>query len=484
MIRDFRRLAVCVWTGLLAAAAAAQNIDLSTVPPREGVQLTIYNSCDLTLVRETRTLTFRKGLNPLQFSWANTLIDPTSVELRFRSNADRLTLSDTVYPHDRPQVLYWNIESELDGAAVVEISYFTSGISWAADYLCVADGDESTAKIECFVRVTNQSGEQYDDAQVRLVVGNINMVEQVAELARVPAAEADVMLRSRRRNLESAVLRVTTERYDKAKNEVMLGMPAESLGGGGGRGAEFKQKLVVKEGLSEYFIFTIEGTETIPDGWSKRLRSFSAESVPMEVVHRYRPAEYGDQLVRLYLMRNDKTSRLGDAPLPDGQMRVFRDNGRGGLEYVAALGLRYVPVGDRIELNLGHDPHVQFELVPLKSWRDGIWLQVHGGQVLRRADQPGLRIDERSEVVGWDQHTYFAQRIRNFSRRPLNLEIRRTFGGDASFLSRLTTRTHDFQTVEITARAEPGERVELPFELVVREGRNAKQNRLEITTLP
>ena len=39
-------------------------------------------------------------------------------------------------------------------------------------------------------------------------------------------------------------------------------------------------KEVVKEGLSEYFIYTIEGTETIPNGWSKRLRSLEAAKVP------------------------------------------------------------------------------------------------------------------------------------------------------------------------------------------------------------
>ena len=40
--------------------------------------------------------------------------------------------------------------------------------------------------------------------------------------------------------------------------------------------AERRPKQVVKEGLSEYFIYTIEGTETIPNGWSKRMRSLEA----------------------------------------------------------------------------------------------------------------------------------------------------------------------------------------------------------------
>ncbi|MEM7019075.1 MAG: hypothetical protein AAF512_17255, partial [Pseudomonadota bacterium] len=59
-------------------AFAKNNVDLSTIPTRDTVQLTIYNAEDLTLVRETRVLSFKKGVNPLQFSWANTLIDPTS----------------------------------------------------------------------------------------------------------------------------------------------------------------------------------------------------------------------------------------------------------------------------------------------------------------------------------------------------------------------------------------------------------------------
>ena len=153
------RLTHCLAQWVLTLPAFADNnIDLSTVPPRDAVQLTIYNSEDLTLVRETRKVTFRKGVNPLQFSWANTLIDPTSVDLRFATRPEALELLDTTYPHDKPQMLYWNIQSGFDGEAAVEISYFTSGISWAADYVVIADAAESRVRFESFVRVTNQSG--------------------------------------------------------------------------------------------------------------------------------------------------------------------------------------------------------------------------------------------------------------------------------------------------------------------------------------
>src|SRR5881394_2688586 len=99
-------------TVFTSARSNAGNVDLSTVPKRDSLQLTIYNSEDLTLVRETRVVTFKKGVNPLQFSWANTLIDPSSVELKFLSSADKLDVLDTTFPHDKPQMLYWNVMSE------------------------------------------------------------------------------------------------------------------------------------------------------------------------------------------------------------------------------------------------------------------------------------------------------------------------------------------------------------------------------------
>ena len=190
------QLCVVIATAVLPAFSArmpAENVDLSTVPKRDSVQLTIYNSEDITLVRETRVVTFKKGINPLQFSWANTLIDPSSVELRFLSSADKLDVEDTTFPHDKPQMLYWNVRSEIDGEATIQITYFTSGITWSSDYVAVADKDEGKLDIDGFVRVTNNSGEEYENAQIRLVVGTINLVEKIAQLAKVPMDEVKQM---------------------------------------------------------------------------------------------------------------------------------------------------------------------------------------------------------------------------------------------------------------------------------------------------
>jgi hypothetical protein len=464
---DWKTFASCVFISVLLLSAsplAARNVDLSTVPERNRVQLTIYNSEDLTLVQETRVVTFKKGVNPLQFSWANTLIDPTSVELDFATQGDSLTVLDTTFPHDKPQMLYWNVASEQDQEATLKIRYFTSGISWSADYIAIADQAEKNLRLESFVRVHNQSGEDYENAQVRLVVGTINLVEKIAQLARIPIGQVKSLQKP-----EFSRLR------HQAAQEMMEAAPASGMAD-----AAIAPKAIRKEGLSEYFIYTIEGTETVPNGWSKRLRSFEVEQVPMHIQYRYRSREYGDQLVRLYLLTNDKASKLGATPLPDGQVRVFQENAQNGLSYLATQTIQYIPIGDKIELNLGNDPAVIFELVKLRAFRDNIWMRYESANVYRRVDDPRLRLNVDSQVAGWDDHNVFTQRIRNYSGKPIDVEIRREYQGDVLFRSRLDAKLHDFRTVEFTASVTSGEKKDLYHEVVYRQGYNQKQNRVHI----
>ena len=454
---------------LLSSTARADNIDLSTVPARDTVQLTIYNSEDITLVRETRVVTFKKGANPLQFSWANTLIDPTSVELKFLTQADKLDVLDTTFPHDKPQMLVWNVQSEIDGAATIQITYFTSGITWSADYLAIADAAEKALKLEGFVRVFNNSGEEYENAHVRLVVGTINLVEKIAQLAQVPIAE---------------VAKMQAETLDALKKDVTHRFMEQAAGkaGFGGGGADAKQKEITKEGLSEYFIYAIEGTETIPTGWSKRMRSLEAAAAPFRIQYRYRPNEYGDQLVRMYLLTNDEKSQLGSSPLPDGVVRVFRDNSKGGLSYLTQQTIKYIPIGDKIELNLGPDPEVIFELIKLRSFRDELYVQLHGTSEFRKVGGDEVIRRENASVAGWDDHEIFTQRIRNYTASPIEVEVRRTLPGHVVFKSRLEPVLHDYQTVQFLTRVAAGQRADLFFEVVRKQGTSAKQNNVTLET--
>ncbi|MCH8824621.1 MAG: DUF4139 domain-containing protein [Planctomycetes bacterium] len=461
--------AVLLAIGLPVAASYADNVDVSTIPQRDTVQLTIYNSEDLTLVRETRHITFSKGDNPLQFSWANTLIDPTSVDLRFKTHAQELDILDTTFPHDKPQMLYWNVQSDFNGSAVVEISYFTSGITWAADYVCVADTAEEQMSFDGFVRITNNSGEDYENAQVRLVVGQINLVERIADLARRGLVSEEDF---RKIFGGGKVRHLKSESRSRVYNSIAWDMNK----------AAQAPKAIVKQGLSEYFIFTIEGTETIAHTWSKRLRLFQGASVPFKIKYRYRPAEYGNQLVRLFILRNDEASSLGETPLPDGVVRLFRDNGRDGLSFLTAYSSKYVPIGQEIELNLGSDPQVIYERLRLRSWRDDFWFRTENVKTYFSPTQ-GQKIRNNYPVGGWDEHEQRVERIRNYRDKAIEVEIRLSFQGHVVFTSELDPKLHDYRSPQFSAQIKSAESKDLEYEITYHQGINRKQDNVTLEAL-
>ena len=191
-------------------------------------------------------------------------------------------------------------------------------------------------------------------------------------------------------------------------------------------------KQIVKQGLSEYFIFTIAGTETLPDNSRKRLPSFRADEAPLNVQYRYRPHQYGDHLARFLLMKNDEPSGMGVSPLPNGTVSIFRRDANGGLAWLAAQSVPYIPIGEDLELNLGQDPDVGFERVTRRVFRTDLWLRLHKVNTEHRADAPGVRFTSRSRVVGWDEHTVYTRRVRNDTPRPIRIEVREPIHGDAS----------------------------------------------------
>jgi hypothetical protein len=367
-------------------------------------------------------------------------------------------------------MLYWNVQSEMDGEAKIQITYFTSGITWSADYVAIADTDEGTMNIDGFVRVTNNSGEEYDDAQVRLVVGTINLVEKIAQLARIPMDKVRELGEERAKSLRREVAAKAMDRMS-----VATAMPAAPE-------AMPAEKEIIKEGLSEYFIYTVEGTETIPNGWSKRMRSFEGKDMPLKIQYRYRPREYGDRLVRMYLLTNNKESKLGTTPLPDGIIRVFRNNGRDGLSYLTQQAVNYIPIGDKIELNLGVDPEVVFALAKLRASRDHVWMQLHGTNTFKEVGGDAALTEPNMSVVGWDDHNLYRQQIRNYTPKPIDVEIRRSFDGHILFRSQLEPTQIDFNTAQFTTQIAPGAKKDLLYEIVQHQGRNAKQNNVTLET--
>lgn len=427
MPRTFWCLAAIL--ALLAPAAWAKE-ELVTLPGRDSIQLTIYNSVDLTLVREKRSLTFKKGNNRLQFSWAGTLIDPTSVEFRAATNADKLEVLDTSYPAESREMLIWTVSADEGLSASVEISYFTSGISWNAEYHGMLSAGDAGMKLTAYVTVSNNSGEEYENAQVRLVVGSINLVETIAGLAGGAREKAMKEAQGEMRKASRAADR------DDAKKDI------------------------IKEGLSEYYIYTVGGTETIPNRWSKRLESFVQEGVPLRSVYTWDPAKYGNQLTRVLTFKNDEAHKLGKEPLPAGIVRFYRDAGAGGLGYVGMVGTSYIAKNDEVEVNAGADAEVTMKLTSTSTKRENLSFTFSGNQQYLR---------------GWDIFDTWKLELKNFRDRAVDFEINLAWGGDFDFESEVKAEKIDYQTHRYSMKLEKNATQEVVFKVRTRNGTNAKK---------
>ena len=426
MLKQTCWLMVMLVAALAGPALAA--VDLVTLPTREGTQLTIYNSEDITMVREHRLLTVKEGVNRIQFAWANTLIDPTSIEFRILDHQDKADLVDTTFPAGRNDALQWNIQSRMAGKIPVEIRYFTSGITWAADYVGIANEDETKLNLTGYVRVTNNSGELYDNAQTRLVVGTINLVEKIGDLARRPPPG-----KWRELSLQGRV-RLEAGFDDAAKAGEKLAFDLRGPGGLGGGGGMLEQQMqVVKQGLSEYFLFTIEGREDIKDKEPKRLVALKVADVPLETIYKLTDRDGGQGFTKFYRFKNVKLldeqgkekklsgmENLGLSPLPNGTVRLFSEYKTKDLAYVGGTETKYVPIGDRVEVNAGPDRDITIH----RRLKDQKTSNVVARQYKRRLDDKFVLY---YDLLDYDETLFYEEEI--VSGKPVlaKVELERQF---------------------------------------------------------
>jgi len=420
----------------------ASNIELNVLPKRENVQLTIYNSADLTLVREQRNLTLKKGWNWLQFMWSNTLIDPTSLHLEPLEYKNKVEVQALVFPPRIRELGRWLIFSEVSGEVPVEITYLTSGLSWRAFYTGTLDPAEKNMRLKGYVRAVNNSGEDYENAQTRLIVGKVHMLDKIAGLAK------------RRYAYGRPGTLVEGDITEPSPTSVRLGYILNER-------LDAKLKQIKKEGLSEYFLYTIEGTETIPTGWSKRLPSFNTSEIPVLNLYKYEEERYGNQVVRFLNFKNDEAHKLGDTPIPGGMLKVYRTVDKAGhFSYAGQSSFKYIPIDEDVELNLGPVGNIVVE-PEVMDYKTDHYL-----------------FDRDGNVSGWDEIRQIKFEVKNTRQVPVKVEIQRNFntkhwkivnkGGYGKY------DKVDMDTVKYTLELEPGSKQEFTQVLTTKHGRRAE----------
>lgn len=147
---------------------AEARVKLITLPVRERVEIQLDHE-SATLVEEERIVPLVKGENQVDFSWANTQIDPSTIVFRVVSPVGDKKLDVKVLSVSYPPgeaALVWTVGSSDSGSARVRISYLLGNLTKSFNYRAVATNDERTLTLSQYIRVQNLANEEFGSTRL------------------------------------------------------------------------------------------------------------------------------------------------------------------------------------------------------------------------------------------------------------------------------------------------------------------------------
>lgn len=400
----------------LASGVAVAQTQLTTVPNREQAELVVYGTYNLAFVKEKRPITLRKGINPIQFGWSGTQLDPSSVRLRAIEHPEAVRVRTAIYPPNLPNVVRWEVESDREGVEPMEVSYYLRGLNWNHRYIAWVNSDETEFSIEGTFALTNSSGEDFENATVRLVSGVLHTVPEEPVFADGRLAE-----QQRQRADRGEARRLETAKFAQAAQAPVVMPPVA---------------------VSELFAYDLAPGIVVPDGWTKHLPSMSKAAIPLKVVWRFD----GDVVRKLYTFAADEKAGFEKEPLPAGPVRLFRRHRDGKPSYVGQIHTDLIALGKRVEWDLGVEGDVTVKRVQADVRRGGFLFNENGDVVKFHTDET-----VRLECV-------------NRTNSPVTLEIPQSFGGQWEILDADAEYERiDAFTIRFTISLKPSESREVTY---------------------
>jgi hypothetical protein len=156
---------------LMSIVSVFAEVKLTTLPDRERVFVRFEDN-GAVLVEEARTLTLNKGMTTVNFTWLGVSIERSSIQMLGVSGVPFQVIRAT-YPPNQGNSLSWDVAAENPGPAQVRISYLLHGLSRDLALRAVIQDGQSTMSLHFYQRLVNNSGENYDQAALRVAFGDL-----------------------------------------------------------------------------------------------------------------------------------------------------------------------------------------------------------------------------------------------------------------------------------------------------------------------
>ena len=227
----------------------------------------------------------------------------------------------------------WLLHSDSAGKIPAELSYVTGGMTWVADYNAVAPETGDQLDITGWVTMDNQSGKTFDEAQIKLMAGEVNKVQ--------PGGN----------------------NFDRLKAYSVNGPVGAAL------------PEVREQAFDEYHLYTLPRPVTLHDRETKQVEFIRAANVKADRIYVYDGAkfpqqyqywgyeqirnnrEYGTEMnTEIWVMqeiKNSKANHLG-LPLPKGRVRFYRRDSDGALEFIGENEIKHTPSDETLRIFTGN----------------------------------------------------------------------------------------------------------------------------------
>jgi hypothetical protein len=203
----------------------------------------------------------------------------------------------------------------------LEVTYVTGEMSWSTDYvLTIHDANDTTGDLVGWVTLTNHSGASYENADLKLVAGDVHQAPPPPGRMRFAEVEDS---------------------------------------GGDQDGDEFRE-----EGFFEYHLYALNRPTTLLDNEQKQVTLLQAQGIRLDKrlvffggSQGYRMLLGGltekNQKASVYLdVENRQSNHLG-FPLPKGTLRVYKADSSGVAQFVGEDSIDHTPRDEKLHVKVG-----------------------------------------------------------------------------------------------------------------------------------
>ena len=380
----------------------------STLSDQQSVAVTIYNG-DLALVKDTRKVSLKAGLNALALRDVSAQIRPETALLRSINAPGSLTLLEQNFDFDllTPHKMLEKYVGKTVGIVKV---HPTTGAETVEQATVLSVNDGVVLKMGNRIETGLPGRIVYDDVPANLrdrptlvtQINNKGAADQTVELSYLTGGlgwKADYVaeLNDKENQLDLSgwvtLTNTSGTSYKNAKLQLVAGdvnrvqpqlrqtmmrknmdMMAEAAA----------PAPMAEEGLLEYHLYTLDRPTNIMEAQTKQVALLSANGIPArkELVLRgaeyYYQGQYGEIGTKMKVgvfveFENKEASKLG-LPLPKGILRVYKKDSGGNAQFVGEDNIDHTPKNESVRLKLGESFDVtadkkqtEFKVLPRPS---------------------------------------------------------------------------------------------------------------------